>query len=151
MTACLTQQRRSHPMWNPWKALRDLPGVTVFSCRLDGPLGLSHASTGVVILERDQTIAERRVTLTHELIHIERGHDGCQDNKAEGAVEREAAARLIPLDALVSALLWSDDDYELAEELWVDVETVRTRLNNLTEQEHRELSERLWAREWGAA
>lgn len=41
---------------------------------------------------------ERRCTLTHELIHIECGHSGCQPPAVELEVRVEAARRLIPLD-----------------------------------------------------
>ncbi|BAX97063.1 hypothetical protein MSTE_01745 [Mycobacteroides stephanolepidis] len=36
-----------------------------------------------------------------------------------------AAQRLIPLPNLLRRLQWTNDDYELAEELWTDVHTVR--------------------------
>ncbi|EUA68537.1 hypothetical protein I541_5544 [Mycobacteroides abscessus] len=43
-----------------------------------------------------------------------------------------ASRHLIPLPALLRGLQWTNDDYELAEELWTDVHTVRVRRNNLT-------------------
>lgn len=78
-----------------------------------------------------QLQAERRCTLTHELEHIRRGHTGGVSQREEQSVRAAAARRLIPIQALAVAILWSHDEHEVADELWVDVETVRDRLASL--------------------
>lgn len=65
----------------------------------------------------------------------------------ERAVQREASRRLITINALIDALRWSRDEYELAEELWTDVDTVRTRLANLSAAERRFIDAELDRRE----
>ena len=67
-------------------------------------------------------------TLIHELIHLERGHSTCQPPDVEADVRREAAQRLIPIDELAAALAQTRNELETAEMLWVDVDTLRTRL-----------------------
>ena len=86
---------------------------------------------------------ERRSSLTHELEHVERGHTGCCDPAEESLVRQAAAHRLISLEALASALAWTRDVTELAEELWVDETTVRTRLDHLHPSEQAFLRRRL--------
>ncbi|MFE3105975.1 hypothetical protein [Nocardia tengchongensis] len=48
-----------------------------------------------------------------------------------------AAKRLIPLSALTDALMWvsPDNQYALAEQLWVDMPTLRIRLRHITAAE----------------
>lgn len=96
--------------------------------------------------------AQRRVTATHEQIHCEWGHDGCQPDVVELAVKKETARRCIGIYDLASAVLfWDQRDLEaLAEELWVDVETVTIRLTYLHPAERGYLERRLAARD-GAA
>jgi hypothetical protein len=107
----------------------------------------------VILLDDRLTQAERRAVCAHEVEHALDDDDGCECGpKGERRVSIRAARKLIPLNALIDGLLWSQDDYELAEELWVDVATVRVRRETLTEHEQKIIDERLWAREeWGAA
>jgi hypothetical protein len=81
------------------------------------------------------TQAERRTALAHELVHLEYGHEGCQDARTEAWVHQEAARWLVPLPRLVDALVWSLSEVEAAEELWVTPDLVRARLEGLTEGE----------------
>ena len=53
----------------------------------------------------------------------------------ERDVDRQAAARLIGLEALIAALLWTHNPYELAEELHADADTLHVRLAHLTPAE----------------
>ena len=48
-----------------------------------------------------------------------------------------------PLDALADALAWSDRPVEVAEELWVDVQTLDVRVDGLNPAERAELDTRL--------
>lgn len=96
-------------------------------------LGCTDGTT--IWLTTEQTIAEARCTLVHELIHIERGHRGCQPPDVEASVEIEAAQRLISIDDLAHTLAQARTETEAAEMLWVDTATLRARLSSLTEAE----------------
>lgn len=117
-------------------------------------MGAYDPDTGVIWLSVGLTQAERRSTLAHELIHAERGDEPCcsdwHDGKQERHVDELAARQLIRLDRLADALRWSVDEHELAEELWVDAATVRTRLDRLLPGEKDYIESRLWAEERGA-
>lgn len=107
----------------------------------------------MILLDRRLCQADRRVTLAHELAHVFAEDRWMADvspllhARQEARAHVRAARSLITVDALVDALLWSRDEGEMAEELNVDVDTVRTRLATLTEDEHEEIDERLWAAE----
>ncbi|MCD4557643.1 hypothetical protein [Schaalia sp. lx-100] len=122
-------------MWNPWHALRERADLAlVWTDQLpDGALGATDGRR--IYMTKRQLQAERRCTLTHELVHVEWGHDGCQPSAIERSVRAEAARRLIDIDDLTSALIWGHDPDEIAEELWVDVDTLLARLESLTEGE----------------
>ncbi len=82
-----------------------------------------------------QTQVERRCTIAHELAHIELGHaDGCTDRE-DREVDLLVARRLIEMDDLLSALRWADDLYTVADELWVDEDTLLARYDGLTKHE----------------
>jgi hypothetical protein len=90
------------------------------------------------------TQAERRSTLTHELIHVDRGLAPIVLRaREERMVDVLAAQRLISLPDLLHGLQWTNNDYELAEELWTDVHTVRVRRQNLTQGERAWLADRV--------
>lgn len=122
-------------MWHPWRALRSLLDIDViWTERL--PSGVLGATDGARIwMTPRQLQAERRCTLTHELVHIELGHIGCQPPAIEAEVCEEAARRLITLEDLVHAVIWGQSPNEVAGELWVDLDTLMTRLNTLTDRE----------------
>lgn len=121
-------------VWHPWRTLRERSDIVVHWADL--PRGLLGVTDGVSVwLARDQLQAERRCTLTHELIHIELDHHGCQPRAVERAVAIEAARRLVPIDDLCRVAVWARSTEEAAEELWVDVDTLLTRLESLTQGE----------------
>jgi len=91
----------------------------------------THDSHDVVLLDRRLGRDGRRCALTHKILHIERGDTTCtgwQGRRQEHTVEREAARRLITIEDLVRGLQWSQDEHELAEELRVDLATLRARM-----------------------
>lgn len=135
--------------WHPWRALRRLRDVTLVIADLGGGvLGRTDFTSRTITLDHQLLQAERRSTLTHELVHLERGPvPAGYTVREERAVEVEAARRLITLEQLADAMLWAYDEHELADELWVDVPTVRTRLASLTDAEGRDLNRRLDAAE----
>jgi hypothetical protein len=125
-------------MHHPWRRFRHLVEWTLrWSDRL--PLdvrGETDFDRKMVTLASGLTQAERRCTIAHETEHAVRGPvPDFYWPREERAIDETVARRLITLDALVDALLWARDDHELAEELWVDVATVRARLASLTDEE----------------
>jgi cobalamin biosynthesis Mg chelatase CobN len=90
------------------------------------------------------TLAERRSTIAHELEHLNRGPAPVgYERREELAVCKATAERLISFEALVDAMVWAGDEYELAAELWVDVGTVRDRLRSLSPWESAEIIRRM--------
>lgn len=137
--------------FNPWRALRDLPHILLQWDSSTGMLGTWDNARAVITLHPAQTQRQRRCTLAHELVHAERGHDGPCSAVVEQAVHAEAARRLIALDALGEALAFCGEDaYALAEELWVDLDTLHARLNHLHPSERGYLLRRLSMREESA-
>lgn len=131
---------------HPWRWLRSLPHITVRWSR-DLPedvMGHVEFDTHTITLAEGLTQAERRSTCWHEVVHVLRGPvPAYQAAREERAVEAIVARDLIPFRALVQAMLWSRDDHEIAEELTVDVDLVRARLNGLSTTETAELNRAL--------
>ena len=136
--------------WHPWQVARAAL-IDVRREKLEVAGAWDPDQPDIIWLDQDLGQAGRRSTLTHELIHRQRGDEaGCtpwHDRHQERRVDFEAARQLIPLDAFVDALLWGQDEHELADELWVDVATVRARIEGLSTNEFRLIDERLWAAE----
>ncbi len=122
---------------SPWRRLRHLPHITVVWADLpDGLLGVADFITATITLTTGMTQAERRSVCAHELAHLDRGPvPAYLTPREELAIDAAVARDLIPFGALVSAMLWSRDDYEIAEELTVDVGLVRSRLDGLSAKE----------------
>lgn len=137
-------------MHHPWRAFRHLVDWTLHWAHLpDGVLGLTDFRARTVTLAYGLTQAERRCTIAHETEHIRRGPVACSSLVAreERIVDEAAARKLITLEALADAMVWAYDDHEAADELWVDVATVRARLATLTDGETAALNRRLDAAE----
>lgn len=95
-------------------------------------------------MDRRLLQAERRSALAHELEHVHRGPFPRHARaKEEAAVNAAAARKLVDLHALGEALAWARHESEAAEELWVDVPTLRARLAHLYPAELRYLRGRL--------
>ncbi|WP_417220570.1 ImmA/IrrE family metallo-endopeptidase [Arthrobacter sp.] len=131
-------------MFHPWGALRGLAHVIIIWAR-PAP-GVPAATDGERRIWIDPRMGqrERRCALSHELVHLEAGHRGCQPGGVEAWVRGEAARRLIDLDRLASTLLWSQDLREVADELWVTELVLADRMAALSPTEHHYL-EVLWA------
>lgn len=136
-------------MYHPWRALRHLTDWTLIVADLgDRLLGRTCHTTRTITLNTGLLQVERRSTIAHELEHVHRGPvPRCPMLAAreEAVVDQGAARALVTLDALVSALQWSRELHEIADELWVDPATVRTRMEHLHPSERayikRELGE----------
>jgi hypothetical protein len=123
--------------YDPWADLREnWPAVTVQLVPMAGDLlGEIRQGGSVIALRAGTTPGQRRSTLAHEIVHLERGADDCGwwQPREERRVHAEAARRLISLDALDEAvrLTLPGDRRSVASLLDVDLETLDTRLDNL--------------------
>jgi predicted transcriptional regulator len=133
---------------HPWRRLRESSHITLRWFSGPGRPGYARHSTQTVYLRDDLSQAERRAVLLHELEHLAHGPavKGYVDQDEIQTQER-AARWLLPLETLADAMVWANDEHELADELWVDVATVRARLASLTDQETLALNQRLDAAE----
>ncbi|MBF6133483.1 hypothetical protein IU501_10780 [Nocardia otitidiscaviarum] len=144
--------------WNPWRHVgRRYPHIEVDCTHaLPGKKRGSWTTKGIFI-DRGLGQAARRCALAHEIVHLERGpvsRDPHLARREERIVSIVAAKRLIPLASLTEALMWSapDNAHELAEELWVDLPTLRIRLHHITPAEVRHVNDALDQREpWHAS
>ncbi|MCC0765675.1 hypothetical protein [Micrococcus luteus] len=73
-------------MFHPWRALRALSHVVVVWSRPHAAAPAATNGADLVWLDPRMTQAERRCALTHELVHLEHGHRGCQPPAVEHAV-----------------------------------------------------------------
>lgn len=126
--------------YDPWRDLSiNWPEIEVVVEPMDGQL-LGVLRYPVIALRAGTSAGQRRCTLTHELVHLERGVRDCGPWAAreELHVHREVARRLIAADQLaagVRALGGTEDIAALAHSLDVDVQTLRLRLDLLTSTE----------------
>lgn len=139
-------------MFNPWRYLADHhPHVKVVWTRLPGNLRAVTDGASVIWMDERLCQSQRRVVLCHETLHIERGIIPA-DSVEERRVERLTAQRMIELDDLVDALRWNRHPTEeaLADMLWVEPATVRTRLKHLEPWELAHIENQLDL-DWGVA
>ncbi|WP_285189878.1 ImmA/IrrE family metallo-endopeptidase [Rhodococcus sp. MEB041] len=138
--------------WHPWRHAREHHPRTPIAF-VDGGRGCAGRITlNGIEINRTSTQRERRCTLTHELVHLERGpvpRDARAVEREEKAVHAIAACRLIEIDHLIDVLVWNRHrvDDETADELWVDLPTLVTRVQNLTVAERRYIDAELERRE----
>lgn len=116
-------------MHNPWRTIP--PHVTVEFASLPPPdSGRSDGVSRIVLHKRLKQV-ERRCTLEHEKVHLERSDMGkCRPDR-EKDIDRIVARRLVPFDGLVDALVWTDVLDEVAHELWVTPKIARARIDLL--------------------
>lgn len=125
-------------MFHPWRHLRGLSAVEVVWTQKLGPLGKTDGKNRIY-MHPHQNQVQRRSTLAHELAHIHLGHtNGCNSHQEQQA-NILAAQWLIKLPHLINAMKWSTNLEEIADELWVDLPTLDTRLNHLSPEEHQAL------------
>lgn len=123
--------------YDPWRHLAEhWPEVIVVVEPMAGRL-LGQLRYPVIALRAGTSAAQRRSTLTHELVHLERGVADCGPFAAreEAQVDRVAAALLITVDELAAVLRLVGPAPALAPvaaALDVDRATLRTRLAHLT-------------------
>jgi hypothetical protein len=130
--------------YDPWRDLREnWPEVQVVIKPMRGRL-LGELRYPVIALRADTTAAQRRCTLAHEIVHLERGVTDCGPwaEREERLVEAEAARRLIPTEALLDAVRscgGAHDIGALADVLEVDLDTLEARLRQVTPRERQQI------------
>jgi Zn-dependent peptidase ImmA (M78 family) len=145
--------------YNPWAHVQDMADVLVAVDHLEHADAYWEPDERVILLDRRLTQRQRRSRLAHELAHMEAGDECCEHGpdghrlamRQERRANDTAARRLITIGALAEALLWACDVDELAEDLHVDEDTVRARIDGLTEDELEYIRRRFAAQDWGAA
>jgi hypothetical protein len=146
-TPAVTDRRAEPPgRYDPWRDVRlNWPQVQVVIERMTGDLlGEARDGGAVIALRAGTSAAQRRCTLAHEIVHLERGlrDFGQWLHREEQAVHRTAACRLITVTELAAAIrdLGAADDHgALAQALDVDSETLSVRLAALDRNERRAL------------
>lgn len=122
--------------YHPWRILRGLPHVTI---RWSSTVARGQIDGHTITLHPLLTQAERRSTLAHELVHLERGQPPPHlEAREELIVEEIAARRLVDLDDLADAIVWHDGQAhdDMAEDLWVDRAILVARIRALDAEEH---------------
>ena len=122
-------------MFHPWRALREMTHVVVEWIRPHPRAPGATNGADVIWLDPRLSQVERRCVLTHELVHLEYGHRGCQPPAVEQAVRVRTAERLVELEDLAAAVKWTVDPDELAEELWVTPMVLQDRVAALSASE----------------
>ncbi|MDD9207860.1 ImmA/IrrE family metallo-endopeptidase [Georgenia sp. 10Sc9-8] len=118
-------------LFHPWRRLRQSPHIDVAWWPMAGRLGATNGRD-VIVLHPGQSQVLRRCTVAHELAHVELGHTGGCTGTEERHARQLAARWLITMEQLLDALRWSEELQEVAEELWVDTDTLNARLDALT-------------------
>ena len=129
---------------HPWRRLREAAHVTL-AWHDGGPMGRTHFASATISLRRGLSWAERRCTVAHELLHVERGPVPLTlAGREEERVRRETARVMLPdVKAVGEALAWAHSEAEAADELGVDVAVLRYRLRHLHPAERGYLAARL--------
>lgn len=95
----------------------------------------------IIWLNERLTGPESRCQMAHRLAELVLGAGASKDK-----VARWAARRLIPFKDLARAFKWTLNLEEMAEELWVDKSTLRTRLRCMTDREQDRLMQAIASR-----
>jgi hypothetical protein len=152
MTASRRDTRPRHgpddQPYDPWLDLRESwPHLQVVVEPMAGRL-LGELRYPVIALRAGTTAAQRRCTLTHEIVHLERGVRDCGPwtDREERHVHAEVAQRLVSTNQLVRAIRdvggiqgGPADVLRLAQVLDVDRETMGVRLGLVTQVERRRI------------
>lgn len=121
-------------MVHPWRRLRALTHIELL-WHEGGLMGETDFDAGTISLRRGMSWEERRCTLLHECLHVERGPvpAGLYDRE-ELRVRKETAELMLPnVRAIGDAYAWAQgDDEGAATELGVDVDVLRTRMRYMT-------------------
>jgi len=142
--------------YDPWlDLLENWPEVVVRTEPLPGRM-LGELCYPVIALRAESSPAQRRCTLTHEIVHLERGVRDCGQwlAREEWYVDREVALRLLPIAVLAPAIRDAggiEDLTEIARHLDVDTQTLTMRLSLLTGSERRRVRTTRMREVWSVA
>ncbi|MCW2495838.1 hypothetical protein [Jatrophihabitans sp.] len=126
--------------YDPWLDLHEnWPEVVVRIEPMPGRL-LGELCYPVIALRAGTSYGQRRCTLTHEVVHLERGVRDCGPwlEREEWYVDREVAWRLLPIELLAPAIRNAggvEDLTDIARQLDVDTDTLTMRLSLVTRAE----------------
>lgn len=98
-------------------------------------MGETDFEASTISIRRNLTWEERRCTVLHECLHVERGPVLLSlAEREELRVQKETARLLLPsVKAIGDAFAWSQgDEAGAAHELGVDVDVLRTRMKYMT-------------------
>lgn len=145
----MREDTASDPAYHPWRILRTDWAHVAVEHTDELPPGRRADTNGIDEIRMRHRLlqVERRCSLTHELIHLERGDTGACSPAVEADVNREAARRLIPWEQILGAVRWARSEEELADELWVTVKILRARAETLHADELMALARATWAPE----
>ncbi|WP_368844761.1 ImmA/IrrE family metallo-endopeptidase [Kocuria sp. CPCC 204721] len=90
-------------------------------------------------LDQNLTAIEARCTLTHELIHLARGHNQHQPPAVEDRVRADTARLLVPWAAITAHAGSRLSIWQLAQELGVTERVLNDRLQHANAEELAEL------------
>jgi hypothetical protein len=136
-------------MYNPFDVIRRNADWTLgFAVLPDGERGRWYERHKVMVLDSGLGRVARRCTATHEVVHAENGDETCESAvlqaRQEASVDRDASRRLIDIHDLADiAAAHPDDAHLVADELDVDLETLRCRLRHLHPSERHYLRQRM--------
>ena len=119
-------------MFDPW-AITVEHSIPVHVVPLQRLAGCSDGTR--IWLDTRLTADEARTTLTHELVHLRRGHAGPQAPAVEAGVREETARLLVPWEALLayrSAQITLED---LAHELHTTTAVIADRVRYASAEE----------------
>lgn len=119
-------------MFDPWALTYD-DGIEVIRTPLQGLSGCTDGRR--IWLDSRLTSIEARCALTHELVHINRGHDSHQSPASEASVRAATARLLIPWDAITAHAGSQLNVWHLAQELGVTERVLSDRLRYASAQE----------------
>jgi len=119
-------------MFDPWAKVSEL-GIYVHTVPLEQLSGCTDGTT--IWLDTHLTSTERRCTLTHELVHITRGHTGHLPQAAEDAVREETARLLVSWEALHAHCGAQLEIWHLAQELGVTPQVLADRIRHASAEE----------------
>lgn len=130
-------------MFHPWGKLRELAHIAIIWTRPHSHVSAATDGTSRIWLDPALTQVEKRCALTHELVHIKYGHQGCQPLSVEREVCFETARLLVPVDQLAKHAGWALSIAELAEDLSVTEVVLVDRLLTLNGDQ----LQRLWPKD----
>ena len=119
-------------MFDPW-AITIEHSIPVHLVPLQRLAGCTDGTR--IWLDTRLTAAEARCTLTHELVHMRRGHAGAQAPAVEASVREETARLLVPWSVLMGYRYAQITLEDLAHELHTTTAVIADRMRYASAEE----------------